>query len=314
MIAFFGTPEFAAVHLDGLLAAGLPVGLVVTRPDRPRGRGHAPEPSRVAALAARCGIEALAPERPRDAAFAAELARRGPELLLVVAYGAILTREVLAVPRFGAVNLHASLLPRWRGAAPIASAIRAGDALTGVTTFFIDEGLDTGAMILSRETPIGPEETAGELTARLAAIGRDALVETARLVLDGRAPREPQPSAGVTLAPRLTKEDGWIEWERPAEEIARFVRAMTPWPAARTGLRGQAATLLAAQAIGERSGAATPPAPGRILSIEPEGIVVATGRGILLIRRIKMPGRRAIAGDEFARGARLSIGEAFVRP
>jgi methionyl-tRNA formyltransferase len=315
MIAFLGTPEFAAVHLEGLLDAGLPVGLVVTRPERPRRRGHAPEPSAVAALAARRGIETLAPERPRDATFAEALARRAPDLLLVVAYGAILTRGVLAVPRLGAVNLHASLLPRWRGAAPIAWAILAGDRVTGVTTFFIDEGLDTGPMILSRETPIGADETAGELTARLAPIGRDLLVETARLVLDGRAPRRAQPAEGVTLAPRLTKEEGWIRWDRPAEEIARFVRAMTPWPGARSMFRGDAATIVQAADAGATAGAATASAPpGTIVAAGSGGLLVATGSGLARIESIKMPGRRAITGEEFVRGTRPAAGEAFVRP
>jgi methionyl-tRNA formyltransferase len=315
MIAFFGTPEFAAVHLEGLLDAGLPVRLVVTRPERPRRRGHAPEPSAVAALAARRGIETLAPERPRDAAFAAAMRASGASLFLVVAYGAILTRELLAVPRLGAVNLHASLLPRWRGAAPIPWAIAAGDATTGVTTFFIDEGLDTGPLILSRETEIGCEETAGELTARLARLGSGLLVETARLVLEGRAPRRPQPADGVTLAPRLAKEHGWVRWETSAEEIARFVRAMTPWPGARTTFRGDAATILRARPAGGEPPAPAPDAsPGRIVTIGRGELVVATGTGLLRIESIRMPGRRAISGAEFARGSRAAAGEAFVSP
>lgn len=315
MIAFLGTPEFAAVHLEGLLDAGLPVGLVVTRPDRPRRRGHALEPSPVAALAARRGLETLAPERPRDPGFAEALRARRPDLLLVVAYGAILPRAVLDVAPLGAVNLHASLLPRWRGAAPIAWALLAGDPVTGVTTFFIDEGLDTGDAILARETAVGREENVGELAARLALLGRDALVETARLVLAGRAPRRPQPAEGVTHAPRLRKEDGWIRWEMPAEAIARFARAMTPWPGARAVFRGEAAALTRARVVGKMAtGEASDAAPGRIVRWGREGLIVATGRGHLAVLEIRMPGRRAISGEEFARGARVERGEEFTAP
>lgn len=308
MIAFFGTPAFAAVHLEGLLAAGLPVGLVVTRPDKPRGRGRVVEPSPVRALAAARDIETLAPERARDPGFIEDLRRRAPDLILVVAYGALLRPDVLAIPPRGAVNLHASLLPRWRGAAPIAWAILAGDAKTGVTTFFLEEGIDTGEMILARETPIGADESAGDLTARLAAMGRDVLVETARLVLEGRASRRPQGDRGVTLAPRLAKEDGWIPWERKAEEIARFVRAMTPWPGARSLFRDEPATLLAARAMAGRG------EPGRVVVLEGEGVAVGTGTGLLRIERIKMAGKRDVSGEEFARGARPLPGEAFLSP
>ncbi len=308
MIAFFGTPEFAAVHLAGLLDAGLPVGLVVTRPDRPRVRGRVAEPSPARALAAARGIETLAPERARDAGFVETLRRRGADLFLVVAYGGILSREALAVPRLGAVNLHASLLPRWRGAAPIAWAMLAGDARTGVTSFFLVEEVDAGDVILARETPIGPAETAGDLAARLSIMGRDVLVETARLVLEGRAPRAPQDARGVTLAPRLSKEDGWIPWDRTADEIARFARAMTPWPGARGIFRGEAATLLAGEAI---PGGAE---PGRVVLPGKETLAIGTGAGLLRVAKIKMPGRRAVSGEEFVRGARPVDGEAFESP
>jgi methionyl-tRNA formyltransferase len=308
MIAFFGTPEFAAVHLAGLLDAGLPVGLVVTRPDTPRGRGRVAEPSAVRAFAAARGIETLAPARARDAAFVETLGRRAPDLFLVVAYGGILPREALAIPRLGAVNLHASLLPRWRGAAPIAWAILAGDATTGVTSFFLEEEVDAGEVILARETPIGPAETAGGLTGRLALLGRDVLVETARLVLEGRAPRRAQDARGVTLAPRLSKEDGWIPWDRTAEEIARFVRAMTPWPGARSLFREEAATIVAAEAVAGRA------EPGRVVVTGKETPAIGTGSGLLRIAQIKMPGRRAVSGEEFVRGARPRADEAFRSP
>lgn len=305
MIAFFGTPEFAAVHLEGLLDAGFDVGVVVTRPDRARGRGRRVSPSPVKALAVARGIEVLTPRGAREAGFTERMIERGVELLVVVAYGSILPASLLEAPRLGAVNLHASLLPRWRGAAPVQRAIAAGDRLSGVTSMFMDEGVDTGDIILSRETPIGPDENAGELLARLAPLGRDTLVETVRLVLEGRAPRTAQDDECASLAPRLSKEEGWIRWEASAEEIARLVRAMTPWPGARARLREQTATLLAARAVEGRAEA------GAIAPAEHGGLLVGTGRGLLRIESLKMPGRRQVSGDAFARGARLRAGERF---
>jgi methionyl-tRNA formyltransferase len=305
MIVFFGTPEFAAAHLEGLLAAGLPVETVVTREDKPRGRGRAPAPSAVKALAARRGLEVLAPRRARDTAFVEAMRARRADLFAVVAYGSILPRELLALPRLGSVNLHASILPRWRGAAPVQRAIAAGDAVTGVTTMFMDEGVDTGDIILAEETPIGATENAGELLARLAPMGSDLLVRTVRLVLEGRAPRRPQDGALATLAPPLRKEEGWIAWREPAERIARLVRAVTPWPGARTRFRGETATLLAATPL---PGAGE---PGRVAAITREGIAIGTGEGLLRIDTIQMPSRRAVTGAEFARGARLAPGDTF---
>lgn len=305
MIAFFGTPEFAAAHLCGLLESGLHVSLVVTREDKPRGRGRALSPSPVKALAARHGIETLTPRRARDPEFVGAMRARGADLFAVVAYGAILPPALLDVPRRGAVNLHASLLPRWRGAAPVQRAIEAGDTLTGVTTMFMDEGIDTGDIILAEETPIGPRENAGELLARLAPIGSALLAKSVRLALDGAAPRRAQDGALATLAPPLRKSEGRIVWSEPAARIARVVRAMTPWPGARALFRGEVATIAAAEAL---PGAGE---PGRVAGSPSEALLVGTGDGLLRIDAIGLPGRRRMSGAEFARGARLAAGDAF---
>lgn len=305
MIAFFGTPEFAAVHLAGLLEARLPVGVVVTRADKPRGRGREPSPSPVKALASRHGIETLTPPRARDAAFVETMRARGADLFAVVAYGSILPAALLAIPRLGSVNLHASLLPRWRGAAPVQRAIEAGDAVTGVTSMFMNEGVDTGDIIVTRETSIGETENAGELLARLAPMGRDLLVESVRLVFEARAPRRAQDDALATLAPPLRKDEGWIAWGEAAPRIARTVRAMTPWPGARTRFRGEVVTISAAAPVAAHGVA------GRVVAVSHDGLIIGAGEGALRIDAIQRPGRRALTGEEFARGARLAPGDPF---
>jgi methionyl-tRNA formyltransferase len=307
MIAFFGTPEFAAVHLEGLLDAGFPVSLVVTRADRPRGRGRAVSATPVKTLAAARGIPVLAPPRARDGSFLAQIAQRAFDLFVVVAYGSILPASLLAQPRLGSVNLHASLLPRWRGAAPVQRAILAGDTQTGVTSMFMDEGVDTGDIILAQTTAIGERETAGELLARLAPMGRDLLVATVRLVLAGNAPRQRQDSALATHAPPLTKEDGWIRWSDGAAQIARFVRGMTPWPGARTLFRGETATIL------EATPAEGTAAPGTIVAGASD-LLVGAGDGLVRIEALAMAGRRRVSGAEFLRGARVHAGETFAAP
>ncbi len=305
MIAFFGTPEFAAAHLTGLLDAGLRVNLVVTREDKVRGRGRALSPSPVKTLAARHGIETLTPRRARDAEFVDAMRARGADLFAVVAYGAILPPALLEIPRHGAVNLHASLLPRWRGAAPVQRAIEAGDTVTGVTTMFMNEGVDTGDIILAEETAIDPNENAGELLARLAPAGSALLAKSARLALDGVAPRRAQDAALATLAPPLRKSEGRIDWREPAPRIARVVRAMTPWPGARALFRGAIATIAAAAAV-PGSGEA-----GCVAASSVDGLFVGTGDGLLRIDAIQVAGRRRISGVEFARGARIAPGETF---
>jgi methionyl-tRNA formyltransferase len=299
-VLFYGTPEFALPTLDALLREH-DVVAVVTQPDRPahRGRRLTPPPVKVRALAA--GVPVLQPPRLRDPGWAEQLAALGADVAVVVAFGQILPRPVLDAPRRGSINVHASLLPRYRGAAPIAWAIIHGETVTGVTTFQMDEGMDTGPVLLSASTPIGPDETAGELATRLAALGATVLIDTlARL--DTLTPI-PQRDEEATRAPRLTKRDGVLDWARPARELVNRVRGCNPWPGATTATpRGP---LLIWRATAR---AATSPAPpGTLVAIDGE-VVIATGDGVLVPREVQAENRRVVGWNDYLRGARLAPG------
>lgn len=300
-IVFMGTPEFAVPTLEGLVHAGHEVVLVVAQPDRPAGRGQQLRAPPVAERARALGLPLAQPKALRSGPFPERLAALAPDAAVVIAYGRILPPALLAIPRHGCVNVHASLLPRWRGAAPIQHAILAGDPVTGVCTQRMEEGLDTGPVYACRETPIGARETAGELHDRLSALSAEVAVET----LEGLASRVPLPQdpAGATWAPLITKEDGRIDWARPAVEIDRRIRAMTPWPGGFVAGPGGPVKLLAARPA-EGAGA-----PGTVLSVRP--LVVAAGSGAIELLTVQAPGRRPVTGAEFANGARLSPGQRF---
>ncbi|HET9134633.1 MAG TPA: methionyl-tRNA formyltransferase [Gemmatimonadales bacterium] len=238
-IVFFGTPEFAVPSLAALQRAGHDVALVVTQPDRPRGRHHsALEPCPVKAAALAAGLPVLSPERPRGEEFLAAVRDAQPDLGVVVAYGHLLRPELLAIPRLGMVNVHASLLPRWRGAAPIHWAIASGDAETGVAIMRVEEGLDSGGTWLVKRLPIRDSDTTGSLFHDLAELGAEALVEALPRIAAGEAP-VPQPSEGVTLAPKVSREDARLDWTKPVREVSCRLRAMTPYPGAWTSLDGR---------------------------------------------------------------------------
>jgi methionyl-tRNA formyltransferase len=301
---FMGTPEFALPSLEALAACTELVG-VVSQPDKPRGRGLAPTPSPVAALALARGVALIRPARVRDPAVLAMLDSWRPDVLVVAAYGRILPPNVLALPTLAPINVHASLLPRHRGAAPIAAALLAGDTTTGITIMLMSEEMDAGDILLQQTVAIVPEDTTGSLTARLAATGgialRDACV---RLRGDGLEPRA-QDAAAVTYAPRLTKGDGRIRWSEPAIVIERKVRAFTPWPSAFTTLAGRTLKLLRA-----RVAATHPPAnvaPGTIIALG-DGIRVATGDGAIDVLTVQAEGKRALDARPFVAGARLTVG------
>jgi methionyl-tRNA formyltransferase len=298
---FFGTPEFAGASLKALLDDGVPVPLVVTQPDRPVGRHPAPRPSIVAAIAAEAGLPVEKPETLKtNPDFVAKLAAVEPEVLAVVAYGRILPAEILELPRLGAVNVHASLLPRWRGASPVQAAILAGDTVTGVATMRMERGLDTGPIYLERRVPIGARETAGELSERLALLGGQLLVETLEALAAGPLPARPQ-TGEATVCRTIRREDALVDWERSAVELARRLRAFTPWPGLYTFLEGERVKILEA---GESD--ASPDAPPGTLALLGGELVAAAGGGTALrIDRLQRAGRNPVAGPEFARAARL---------
>jgi methionyl-tRNA formyltransferase len=308
-LIFMGTPEFAVPSLAAL-AAGHEICAVVTRPDRPRRRMRAsPEPSPVKREAGRRGLAILQPESIRDAAFADQARALAPEVIVVVAFGAILPPALLAIPPLGCVNLHASLLPRLRGAAPIARSIIEGEERTGVTTMRMDEGLDTGPILMQEELAIGALETAGELTARLAAAGAPLLLTTLGRLRAGTLVPAAQDASRATLAPPLGKPDGRIDWDLPADSIARRIRGCNPWPTASARLRGATVQLLRA---GTAAGTAPGGAPGEIVALDGERILVCCGAGsILAIMELRFAGRRTITAREAVNGRLVEAGESF---
>ncbi len=305
-IAFAGTPEFAAVALRALLAAGFEVPLVLTQPDRPAGRGQKLVASPVKQVALEHGIAVHQPEKLRDPATHGPLIEAAPEVLVVAAYGLILPQAVLDIPRRGCINIHASLLPRWRGAAPIQRCIEAGDAETGVTIMRMEAGLDTGPMLLAEALPIGAGDTAATLHDKLAAVGGQLIVDALRR-LDALAP-VPQPEAGVTYASKIEKSEAAIDWRRPAAEIERRIRAFDPFPGCATRL-GDATIKLWRAESAEGAGA-----PGAILAVAPEGITVACGDGALRLVELQKPGGRRLGSRDFLLGFPLAAGQRFSPP
>jgi methionyl-tRNA formyltransferase len=302
-----GTPAFAVPSLEALTACATVVG-VVSQPDKPKGRGLAAHASPVARAANARGIPLLQPTTLRTAAATAALAAWEPDLLVVAAYGKLLPDAVLALPSVAPINVHASLLPRHRGAAPIQSAIVAGDAETGITIMRITSELDAGDMLLQRALPIADDETGASLTARLAALGGTALAEAITCLRTAGLDPRPQDPAAVTYAPRLTRASGRVDWRESADVLARKVRAFTPWPAAFTGLGGRTVKILAAEPVREPTPAAP---PGTVVAVDDTHVRVATGAGALALATLQMEGKRAVPAPAFARGARLVHGTRF---
>ena len=288
-IVFAGTPEFAAQHLQALLEAGREIIAVYTQPDRPAGRGQKLAPSPVKQLALQHGIAVYQPQTLRDPAAQAELAVLKPDLMVVVAYGLILPQVVLDTPRLGCINSHASLLPRWRGAAPIQRSIQAGDASSGVTVMQMEAGLDTGPMLLKVTTTITAEDTGGSLHDRLAALGSRAVVEAVSRLAAGELRGEVQDDSLATYAHKLNKDEARLDWSRPAVELERLVRAFNPWPLCHSTLNGETLKIHAAQ-LGEGSGQ-----PGSILAADKSGLTVACGEGALRLTRLQLPGGKPLA-------------------
>lgn len=307
-IVFFGTPELAVPSLEALCDAGMSPGLVVSRPDRPVGRGHRLASPPVVAAARARGLEVLQPESVRDSAFLDRLAAFSPDVAVVLAYGRIFPPALLDLPRRGCVNIHASLLPRHRGASPIQAAILAGDEISGCCLMLMEPGLDTGPVISRRSLEIGPRETAAELGPRLARLGAALVAADLPRWLDGSLVAVPQPTEGVTVAPLVRKEDGRLDWNDDATTLDRKLRAYTPWPGLVAELGGAPLRLLEAVAI---DGSTEQP-PGSIVEVGAEAMVVACGRGSLLaIATVQRPGRRAVASRDLANGEHLVAGAHF---
>jgi methionyl-tRNA formyltransferase len=299
-----GSPEFAVPTLEALLRTQ-DVVAVVTQPDKPTGRGQALQPPPVKEAALRAGVAVLQPERlggDRGAAARAELAALAPELIVVAAYGKILPRAVLDIPPRGCINVHGSLLPRYRGAAPIQWAVIRGERETGITIMRMDEGMDTGDMLLKRSVPITDEDTAGTLEAKLAPLGAELLVEALQRLEEGTLAGEPQDPALATLAPRLTKDHGRVDFTRPAREVRDLVRGVDPWPGAFTLLRGERLALFAPRLV---SGGG---APGTVLGADRDGLLVACGEGAVGLRELQLPGRKRLPAAAFLAGRPLPPG------
>jgi methionyl-tRNA formyltransferase len=301
---FMGTPEFALPTLAGLLADGLPLVGVYTQPDRPSGRGKQLSAPPVKQLASAHGIPVFQPLKLRLPEVVEELRALAPDLIVVVAYGQILPKSVLAIPRYGCINVHASLLPRYRGAAPINHAIMAGETETGITTMYMDVGLDTGDMLVKHVTPIGPQETAGELHDRLALLGRAAMTETIERLCTGTLVREPQDDALTCYAPMLTKEHGRLDWSRSATELHNQVRGLDPWPGAYTLLAGEQLKLARTRPDDAAHGAV----PGTVSGVDSYGLCIACGTGVLSVGELQLPGRKRLPAADFLRGHPLPPG------
>lgn len=304
-LVFMGTPAFAAPTLHALIDSGAyDIVGVVTQPDAPAGRSGQATMSPVKRLALAHGLPVLQPARIRRAEAAAVLRTLRPDVQIVAAFGQILPRAVLDIPPLGTLNVHASLLPRWRGAAPVAAAILAGDAVTGVTIMRLDEGMDTGDILARAETPSLPDDTTASLTARLADMGAQLLLNTLPRWARGEITPAPQDGSQATVCKPLRKEDGLIDWRLPAPQIARAVRAYNPWPGSYTFWNGRQLKIVAARVLG---GAAGDKQPGTVVST-PQGAAVVTGEGLLQLEQLQLEGKRALPAADFLRGQRSFLG------
>lgn len=297
-VVFFGTPDFAVPCLKALLASRHSVVAVVTQPDKPKGRGMELQPPPVKEVAMAAGIPVLQPPSVRKPPFAPELAALAPDIAVVVAYGKILPPELLAVPKRGCVNVHGSLLPRWRGAAPIQWAVIAGDATSGVCTMRMDEGMDTGDLLLTKEVTLAPDETAGSLFHRLEPLGAELLMETLDRLEAGTIPPQKQDSSNATHARMLEKEDGRIDWTKAAREVDSHVRGMSPWPGAFTSAGGK---LLKVHRVLVTSHDEPHPASGTVQASK-EQVEVLCGRGRVALLEVQAEGGKRMSAIEFWRG------------
>lgn len=297
-IVFMGTPEFAVPCLQKIIDEGHEVLGVVTQPDKPKGRGKKLSMPPVKELALKYDIPVYQPIKAREESFVETLKEINPELIVVVAFGQILPKSILDIPKFGCVNVHASLLPKYRGAAPLNWVIINGEEKTGVTTMYMDVGLDTGDMILKSEIPLDDEITAGELHDKMMIDGAEVLKETIDLISQGKAPREKQDDENTCYSPIMDKSLGNIDWKKPAKEIHNLIRGVNPWPSAYTTYENQTMKIWKTKVLNEKSNNE----PGTIISVDKEGIKVCTADNLILISEIQMSGKKRMIVSEYIKG------------
>lgn len=302
-LIFMGTPDFSVGTLEALIKAGHEIQLAVTQPDKPKGRGKSMQFPPVKEAALKYGIEVYQPGRVRDLDCVEHLRAYQPDLIVVVAFGQILPKAILEMPKYGCINVHASLLPKYRGAAPIQWAVINGEAITGVTTMRMDEGLDTGDMILKAEVALEKEETGGSLFERLAETGAELCVKTLAEIEAGRAVYTPQDHKAATHTTMIKKQLGKIDWSKPAEELERLVRGLNPWPSAYTSLKGKTLKIWKASVLEKETGKN----PG-FIAADKKTIAVQTGRGMLVLEEIQLEGKKRMTADAFLRGINLETG------
>jgi methionyl-tRNA formyltransferase len=309
-ILFFGTPAFAVPSLRALAQSPHEVVAVVTQPDRPRGRGQKLVPSEVKAAAAELGLDVWQPQRLRDGGFDDRVRESSVDLGVVAAYGRILSGSLLALPRLGMINVHASLLPRWRGAAPVHRAVIAGDPETGVTIMQVVEALDAGPMLARLPTPIGIDETSGVLEKRLADLGAGLLVETVNALARGPVTATAQTESAVTYAAKLERHESSLDWQQPAQVLHNLIRGLQPWPVAAAVLHGRRVMLRRSHPVLEQTHTAT---PGTILTIEPEALVVAASAGVIHLLDLQPEGRPVMTIRDYLNGHHVEPGDRFER-
>lgn len=309
-LVFMGTPDFAVETLRGIIKAGHEVAAVVTQPDRPKGRGKALQPTPVKAAAEEAGLPVYQPEDVRSSVFVEVLRKLEPDAVVVVAFGQMLSKEILEMPRYGCLNVHASLLPSYRGAAPIQWAVIRGEEESGVTIMRMNEGLDTGDILAKRAVPLEKDETGGSLFDRLSILGAALLVETLEAVASGNVTADPQPAVSPTpYASMITKSMGCIDWSRDAGEIERSIRGLYPWPGSFTNLKGKTLKIFKAAVCGlEDHEGAREARPGQVLGTDENGIYVKCGQDCLCIRELQLEGKKRMPAADFLRGYQIEAG------
>ena len=306
-VIFMGTPDFAVGTLEAIIEAGHEVMLVVTQPDKPKGRGKAMQFPPVKECALRHGLSVFQPARIRESSNIEYLRGYHADIIIVVAFGQIMPKSILDMPKYGCINVHASLLPKYRGAAPIQWAVINGDEVTGVTTMRMNEGIDTGDMIAKRQVRLSEDETGGSLFDKLAGVGAQLCVETMEMLEKGTAEFTPQNSEEATHTSMIRKELGEIDWKKPAIEIERLIRGLNPWPSAYTNLNGKTFKIWQAEVLHETSNYK----PGQICEVTKNAMKVQTGDGILVLKEVQLEGKKRMDAGAFLRGVSLEAGTTF---